>query len=513
MRRPRLAEEQGIALTVAICALALMITLGGVALNQAISSLRNSGEQTHVKRALQAADAAVDAATYGVSRVDVSAAVKIDPRDPGAGLVQNCVVTTGEVGGSGVLDSLPLDTTGPAAPNGDRWCPEGTDTQTIDGGSFSYRMSQLARAGSTPCGSGGVVDLDRDVVGVGRSGGQVRRVKAHLTASLALLSGAAVQASSTAPLTLSGAAGVLGDVQSNGNVVGSGFPANVIAGDAIPGPGHTATGVLAAGSDEPACKPFTLPDVEPGNVTATTNDNASITPGCINLTTFLPSICLPGNGATYSASTRTLTVQGNGWARLTGANYSFCHVRIMSNGIISTSSSVPVTRIFLDDPDNCRSSGGGLLPGAGTIQVDGGGRLVNCHLETQPETLQVYAIGNDDSPAIPTTQTFASPSLLSTLRRNLACGLSLGGITGEPMTIVAPRSTISLAGTTRISGQVAGSVVNMSGSATVNPINALVNLNRLGAAPVLPLYQATDYIECTGRDFDALPAEDPAQGC
>ena len=36
-RRPRLHEEQGIALTVAICSLALMITLGGVALNQAVS--------------------------------------------------------------------------------------------------------------------------------------------------------------------------------------------------------------------------------------------------------------------------------------------------------------------------------------------------------------------------------------------------------------------------------------------------------------------------------------------
>lgn len=508
-RRVALAGEQGIALTVAMCSLALMITLGGIALNQAVNALGHSTEQTHVKRALQAADAAIDAAAYGLSRVDVGATMKIDPRNPSAGLAQNCLVTNGEAGG---LDVQALDQLAPPDANGNHWCPEATATGTTDGATYTYRISQLARAGSTPCGSGGIIDLDRDVVGVGRSGGEVRRVKAHLTASLALLSGAAVQSSSTVPLSLSGSARVLGDAQSNGDIVGTGL--NVIGGDAIPGPGHTVSGgVIPAGSNSPACKEFTLPDVEPGAVTALSNDNAARTDKCINLTTFLAAICLPGNGVTYDAATRTLTVEGNGWTMLTGTNYMFCHVRVKGNGILAVSSATAYTRIFLDDPDKCRATPSGpLFTGAGTINVDGSGRVVNCHSETQPETLQIYAVGNT-SPTLNTTQTFAPPSALSLARRQLVCGLAVPSVAGEPMTIVAPHSNVSLSGTAAISGQVAGYSVSMSGLAAVNPINALVNLNRLGAAPVLPLYQATDYIECTGNDFNQLPASSPAQGC
>jgi hypothetical protein len=53
----------------------------------------------------------------------------------------------------------------------------------------------------------------------------------------------------------------------------------------------------------------------------------------------------------------------------------------------------------------------------------------------------------------------------------------------------------------------------MSGSAAVQPVNALVNLNQLGAQPALPLYQPIDYVECTGKTFDELPPDDPSQGC
>ena len=47
----------------------------------------------------------------------------------------------------------------------------------------------------------------------------------------------------------------------------------------------------------------------------------------------------------------------------------------------------------------------------------------------------------------------------------------------------------------------------------MNPVNALVNLDRLGGRPVLPLYEATNYVECTGLDFAQLPPTEPAQGC
>jgi hypothetical protein len=79
--------------------------------------------------------------------------------------------------------------------------------------------------------------------------------------------------------------------------------------------------------------------------------------------------------------------------------------------------------------------------------------------------------------------------------------------------VVAPKSSVDIGGSTAISGQVAAQTVHMSGLSSVNPINALANLNRLGSNPVLPLYKATDYVECTGRTFTSLPANDPSQGC
>jgi hypothetical protein len=60
---------------------------------------------------------------------------------------------------------------------------------------------------------------------------------------------------------------------------------------------------------------------------------------------------------------------------------------------------------------------------------------------------------------------------------------------------------------------VAGEQVKLSGTASVNPINALANLDKLGATSVLPLYEATEYVECTGLDFTELPSQSPAQGC
>ena len=165
-----------------------------------------------------------------------------------------------------------------------------------------------------------------------------------------------------------------------------------------------------------------------------------------------------------------------------------------------------MTRIFIDDPANCTG-----VTGAGTISVSEQGRIVNCHLQTAPETLQLYAVGNDDDADHPDASSVHA--LLTTALRGTLCGLSLGTILGEPMTIIAPHSVVALGGGTAISGQVAAQQVTMAGTSSVNPINALINLDRLGGKPVLPLYEATDYVECTGLDFSDLPAASPAQGC
>jgi hypothetical protein len=285
-------------------------------------------------------------------------------------------------------------------------------------------------------------------------------------------------------------------------------------GKAVRGPGKAISGVIPAGASGAACQPFSLPDVDQGTA-ATTNDNATRSDGCVVTATFLPTACtvpLVGTtgGVTYDPVKRTLDVWGNGRTVLSGSTYSFCSITVRGNGILEIANTQPVTRIFLDDPSNCRDSSGNMISGAGQIKVNESGRIANCHLPTQPESLQIYAVGNS---GITTTQTLAASTLITGTLRTTLCGLNLGTVTGEPLTLVAPHSTIELGGSTAISGQVAGDTVHMSGAATVRPINALINLNQLGAHPILPLYRATGYIQCTGYKFSQLPDTDPSQGC
>lgn len=498
-------EEGGIALVVAICSLALMLSMSAIALQQAVSALRQSSHQGNVKRALQAADAAVEIATWRAERLDIGQTLKIDPLNPASIASQNCVVSTTTLAG---VDLSRLDPATPRDPGGNQWCPESAPETTSDKATFTYRMSQLLRAGVGPCGSGsGLLNLDRDVVGVGRSGDVTRRIKARLQAQISLLSGSAVQSgSATSPLTMSGTARILGDAQSNGSITGTGL--NVISGSATTGSGGTVIGVVPGGAKGPACQTFSIPDVDQGTVT-TVNDDLQRSDGCADPLLGLPLSCSvlflpPSGGVQYDAAKRTLRVWGNGRSILTGANYSFCSIRLEGNGVLETRNATPVTRLFLDDPANCPG-----VPGAGTINVDGQARILNCHPQTAPQSLQLCAVGN---PGIPTTQTLAAGALLTGALRGVLCGLNLP-VVGEPMTIVAPHSTLELGGSTALAGQVAADVVHMSGLAAVNPVNALVNLNQLGTNPILPLYKAKGYVECNGRGFAALPAADPAQGC
>ena len=514
--RLRLRSEGGFSLVPAIATLGLLIMLGGVAVQEAISALGNTRDNELTKRALQTADAAVDSAVYALNRFDLGGGINIDPYDPGTVLNQVCLVGTGTVAGVDVTEMSPATQ---EDPDGRRWCPESRTETTPEGTTWSWRVSELARVGAEDCNGSGVLSLDREIVAVARAGRRVRRIKARLRSSVALLSGAAVQsASDSASLQMSGLARVLGDVASNHDVVGT--AANVVSGSAIPGPGRTVTGVVPAGATRSACSKFVLPKVDPGD-SKDLNHNTAFLQDCITAgiaeTPCKPLLSPSVTGGVHSPASPSfansssakpvLHVWGNGRATLTGATYSFCSIRLESQGTLLIRSTTPVTRIFLRDPDDCEG-----VPNAGQIVVDGAARIINCHSGTQPESLQLYAVG-DKTKA--TTLTLAGGGILNPTAMLTACGSSLS-LTGWPMVIYAPLSRIELGGSTAIAGQVAGNTVAMSGSAAVQPVNALVNINRLGAKPVLPLYQPSDYVECTGKTFAQLAQEspnDPSQGC
>ena len=516
----RLRGEAGFSLVPAIATLGLLIMLGGVAVQEGVQSLAGTRDNELRKRALQTADAAIDAAVYQLNRTDLGGGIGIDPFDPGTVVQQTCVISTGDAGGLDV-GALPADAVVDA--DGRRWCPATAPETTPENATWQFRVSELVRVGAEDCAGEGVLMLDREIVAVAKAGTgagmKVRRIRARLRSSVALLSGAAVQsASAEAPLEMSGLARVLGDVTSNNDV--KGVVANVVNGNAIPGPGRKVSGVVPTGTTKPACSKFVLPEIEPGD-SATNNNNTLMNKDCItagiaetpckpllspNVTGGVHTPTSP-SFANSSASKPVLHVWGNGRATLTGSTYSFCSIRLESQGTLLIRSSTPVTRIFLRDPDDCEG-----VPNAGQIVVDGSSRIINCHSAASPESLQLYALGDDDRA---TTQTFAGGGTLGSVATVTACGTDLG-LTGWPMVIYAPLSRVEIGGSTAIAGQVAGNTVAMSGSAVVQPVNALVNLNRLGARPVLPLYQPVDYVECTARTFEELAIEspnDPSQGC
>lgn len=506
-RRLRMRDERGSTLTVAILALALMITLGGVGLKQAVNALHHSSEQSNVKRALQAADAAVEAATYAVARLDLGGTLKIDPLDPGSLLAQNCVAVLSS--GEGV-DLTPLDPGTGTDPGGNRWCPE-TATETLsNGATFSYRTSQLARVNVGSCTGGTSLNLQRYVVGVGRAGGEVRRVSARLVAPVAVLSGAAVQSSSSSvALQLSGSSRIVGGAQSNADITGS--PSQTIVGDGTPGPGKSVNvpGPSVTGSRAAACVPFTLPEIDQGNAPVA-NHNHMYTTDCVNSLLGVQVACNGSDKVTYDPSTRTLVLSGNARATLTGTTYSFCSVVLQGHGMLRIPSTTSSARIFLDDPANCTDASGRYLPGAGTIRMSQASRIVNCHPDTQPQSLQLYAVGN---PNVLTTQILSSGGPVGSTLRTTLCGVSLPATVGEPMIVLAPRSRVELGGTVAISGTVGAKEVRMAGGSSVTSVDSLASLDELGTKPALPLYRAADYRECTGRDFAELPAVDPSQGC
>lgn len=503
-RRAALASERGSAVVISIIVLALTFAVAALAVQQSISAQEHTRRDEHVKRAQAAADAGIDAAIFQLDKADLGGALQIDPLNPQDVATQTCISRV-DAGAAG-FDLVDL-------PAGASWCP--AVSEDLGASSYEYRISRLSRVGSGSCGGGATLSLDREIVSAGTSDGVTRRVRARLQAPVSLFSGAAVQsASSDTPMTMSGTASVLGNVHANHDIAGTGG-APTIAGNATPGPDHTVSGIVPALSDNPACQRFSLPLVSQGDA-PTINDNegtptgAGWTAGCVDhLTGLVPVPCdpplLPATGGVdWDAAKRDLRIWGNAKLTLDGRTYSFCKLRIEGQGILVVPAGATPTRIFLDAPGSCAG-----VTDAGQVTIDGLGRITNCHQQTEPASLQLYALGSGSST---TTQTLAGGAPLAADLTATLCGANLP-LVGVPMTVYAPRSLVSLGGSTALAGQVAADVVRMSGAAAVHPVDALANLNAFGSKPILPLYRPKEYVECTARRFSELPADAPDQGC
>ncbi len=462
MRRRRVDPrgEQGIALTVAIMSLALMIMLGSVALKQAVAALGHTNQETNIKRALQAADAAIDDATYAVARADIGNTLDVDILDPTSLLSQNCIVSTGTVAG---IDLSLLDPLTPKDPSGQRLVPgdDGADDvrrrhlQLPDIAARPRRRRQLRRQRRAqprprrrrrrplrrrhPAGQGAPQRLPRGALGRRRPGLRDRDLAggAHHV-------GHRDRSSATpSPTAPSPARGL-----------------NAISGNATPGQNGTVSGVDPGRQLLQGVRALHHPRGRRGgrvrgrepvhrqDVRKHPLHHPAAVPGPADLRRGHPDADRrrhrPGDAA-GRGDLHVLLHRGEGQRGAAGP----------TRGATRGSSSTTPPTAATATARSIREPGPSASPRARASST------ATCR--PSPSRCR-----STRSAARRSRRRRPSPaSALSTTGLLNVCGTA-ATLTGVPMTIIAPHSTIALGSSTAIAGQVAGEVVNMTGASKVH---------------------------------------------
>ena len=340
-----------------IAVLGAVAALAAVATGSAITVTRQSNRDVDVKRAIAAADAGTEVATFRLNKFAATLTTGTPcVTDPGTGV---------------------LTVTGVVA---DGWCPRQTE-DLGDGASFSFRVSTPLRVRVA-----GQDVWQRRVVATGAAGAVRRRAATTIDAptGMALFTDAVF---SDQDLVMRNSSQVFGSARSNGNVITQNSAQ--ICGNVTVGPqkaflgGGQCSGYTAQQASEPfVLSPVVVPD---------TNDNARI--GVLDPWTDPGSI-------SWNVSTRVLSLANSATLTLTGSTYVFCGLTLDNSARIITPQDGTPVRIYIDPPERC---GGRTTSFAtynnSTIQNDSG----------DPTMLQLYVAG---SPTVMTDVELANRTLL-----------------------------------------------------------------------------------------------------
>ncbi len=364
--RLRLRAEDGIAAVVALSSLMIVSVLAGTVLTSSLSLSDSSNRDRASKRALAAAEAGLQQATFRINRLS-----------PSNGLcVTNIVVT-------------PL-TSG--------LCPTVTDS-VADGAGFSYRVTPILNLNDTCAGlpvqttvNGEVTIVQRCITATGTVQGRTRRVQARV---------AAFQGNPIFPLP-----GIIGldgvEVKNNAEVAGwmgsnglismknnNGIQGGLELGPSAPDPsvGGSQPGTISRRT--PTQGSWVLAPVEIGN-SATVNDNARISNGLLNprVSPFDSS-----SNTSYDAATRTLTLGNNSSITLGGGTYNFCSISMGNHSSIliapRAAGQPQAIRLFVDSPHR---QGSGCPANSGRLTM-GQGATFGSPPAGDPRNLQLYVYG------------------------------------------------------------------------------------------------------------------------
>jgi Tfp pilus assembly protein PilX len=460
----RLRGEQGFVMPTAAIVLGLAVLTAGVAATQTVTAQEGSVHERHAKRALQAADAGVEAAMYRMNRLGASRAAET-----------NKCVTINAASGDATLTNLPGGGTytwnGDSAWSGGTsgWCDAVTQ-QTDDGASYSYRVSGEALDPTD------TNYLRRMVVSTGTYQGISRRVAVALQARRALpLFTGDFAVFSDRDFVLNSNSIIGGNAGSNGNIT---MDSNSeVCGNATPGAGKTViiksnAEVTCGGSTAPAVERFDLPPVV---ADLSVNDNARI---CA----VGGDACTDQGSITWNATTRRLKLDSNSTITLGGSVYSFCYLELNSNSqiIIPIKPAGSAVKIYIDAPENCPASspppalpGSSAPNGLGSMLFDSNSKIINQN--ESPTSFQIYMLG---SPTRETNAHFDSNAQATEVK----------------FAFYAPYSEVELNSNVTFRGAFAAAQVYMDSNAQViydDSVEAIQN------PAIYPQLRGKRWVECT----------------
>jgi hypothetical protein len=438
IRTRLLEDERAIAVPVALAILFLVWGLATVALRGALTSQNQSQRDQNVKRALQAANAGVEAAVY-----------RLNLLQPGS---QQCVT-----GAGGTLAVSGLQS--------DAWCANQSEVLG-DAGTYTMRVSSAVAIRPN-----GQALVQREVVSTGYSNSVRRRVLTRITAA----TGEPIFPSGYAGVSLTSLdvgnnVDISGGLGTNGNLLLKNFAE--VCGDATPGPGKSLNvqnnaHVCNGFSVLPAQTAFNLQPVDQGNA-PTVNDNGRIGDPPSSTS---PDPCTSCSNIDWNPGARTLSLHNNATLTLGGSVYSFCRLDLDQTAQLKIPArpSGSAVRIYMDSPDDCGSG-----TGMGSVSVRNNSSIVN--MNTDPTTLQLYVVG---SPTVATSVDFAN-------------GVDLES--DLIMSVYAPNSTVTMRNHTRLVGAVAARQLVLQNNAS------LIYSERIGditSGSMVRLYRDAEYHECS----------------
>lgn len=363
-------REDGVALVVALGALAVIAILTATVAAASMQLSDSSNSDRHSKRSFAATEAALEVATYRLNNLALTDTdCRTDPTQP-----------AGTCSASGDLG------------NGTKW---------------SYHMSS-AWPGGKCAGFSAEYDANstvapRCVTATATAGRVARRVQARLSAFRGVPIFPAHGILGINGVELKNTATINGYLGSNGLISlqnSSRVTNGLVLGPAAPQPqvGNSYVGEVIRRTPEQG--PWVLAPVEIGN-SATVNNNGAWT------------FSGKSNDMSWNESgPRELKLQG-GKLTLHGGIYNFCDVEIKNNATIVLASGVPGQPppraiVFIDSPE--RGAASGCRPGTG--------RLVANNSFDNPgpaENLQVYVYGADPAPGTPAVEFLNSVNMTMAL--------------------------------------------------------------------------------------------------